>query len=108
MSYNRRGKKPKDTDNMKSFDIETRILKFGLNSDPTSVNVVAKRLQMSESSRNLGMLRNMLDRMFSEKKVYMDGTRFAIDYNGARHLMKPLPSHLLVENIAMNQVPMTK
>ena len=77
---------------MAKFDLETKILKFGLNSDPSSVNVIAKRLRMSESTRNLNLLKGRLERMFSEKKVYMVGTRYAIDYVGAKLLMESLGS----------------
>jgi len=76
--------KPKDQPVM---SLEDQILKFGLNSEPTSANVVAKRLHMRESPKNVSMLKKLLDKLTSEKKVYRCGSRYAIDYRGAKNLM---------------------
>ncbi len=69
------------------MSLEDQILKFGLNSEPTSANVVAKRLHMRESPKNVSMLKKLLDKLTSEKKVYRCGSRYAIDYRGAKNLM---------------------
>lgn len=70
------------------LNLEDQILKFGLNSEPTSANVVAKRLHMRESPKNVSMLKKILDKLTSEKKVYRCGSRYAIDYRGAKNLME--------------------
>lgn len=71
-----------------TLKLEDQILKFGLNSEPTSANVVAKRLHMRESPKNVSMLKKILDKLTSEKKVYRCGSRYAIDYRGAKNLME--------------------
>ncbi len=70
------------------FSLEEQVLKFGLNSEPTSANVVAKRLQMKETPKNVAMLKKLLDKLTLENKVYRCGSRYAIDYRGAKNLME--------------------
>ncbi len=70
------------------FELEEDILKFGLNSEPASANVVAKRLHMKENPKNISMIRQALNKMLKEQKVYRCGSRYAIDYRGGINLMQ--------------------
>ncbi len=69
-------------------NLESLILKFGLNSDPASANVVAKRLEMKETPKNITTIRQALTKLEREKKVYRSGNRYAIDFKGGINLMK--------------------
>lgn len=84
------------------FDLENQILKFGLNSEPTSANVVAKRLEMKETPRNIAMIREVLEKLEREKKVYRCGSRYAIDFQGGFKLMKSFCIKISDENYKIN------
>ncbi|NUM79208.1 hypothetical protein HUU42_00275 [bacterium] len=80
------------------FELEQQILKFGLNSEPTSTNVVAKRLHMKESHKNISMLKDILEKLTREHKVYRCGSRYAIDYQGGKNLMETFCIKISDEN----------
>jgi hypothetical protein len=82
--------------------MELEILMFGLNSDPTSANVVAKRLHMKESPRNISAIKSILDRLVHEAKVYRSGSRYAIDFRGGLDLMKEFCFKISKENYKIN------
>ncbi len=84
------------------MDLESRILRFGLDCEPTSANVVAKRLRMKENAKNIGMIRAILEKLITEKKVYKLGSRYAIDYGGGMNLMKSFCIKLSNENYKIN------
>jgi hypothetical protein len=92
--------KPKN--NQLFLNLENQILRFGLNSEPTSANVVAKRLHMKETPKNVGMVRQSLEKMVREQKVYKLGSRYAIDYRGAKNLMRSFCIKLSDENYKIN------
>jgi len=83
-------------------NLEEQILKFGLNSEPTSANVVAKRLQMKETPKNISTLRNILEKLTREHKVYRCGSRYAIDFCGGKNLMESFCIKLSDENYKIN------
>ncbi len=68
--------------------IEYMILKYGLNYMPASVNIVAKRIGITETERNLDILKCELERLVSRKKAFKSGNRFAIDAEGAKTIAK--------------------
>lgn len=84
------------------MDLESRILRFGLDCEPTSANVVAKRLRMKENAKNIGMIRAILGKLIAEKKVYKLGSRYAIDYGGGMNLMKVFCIKISNENYKIN------
>lgn len=84
------------------MDLESRILRFGLDCEPTSANVVAKRLRMKENHKNIGMIKTILEKLISEKKVYKLGSRYAIDYGGGMNLMKSFCIKISNENYKIN------
>lgn len=84
------------------MDLENYILKLGLNSEPTSANVVAKRLELKESTKNIQMIKQALEKMVREKKVYRCGSRYAIDYQGGFNLMKTFCIKVAEENYKIN------
>lgn len=67
--------------------LELKLLREGLTYKPCTVNVIAKRLRMKESRRNLSQIKENLERMLKEQKVFRQGTRYAIDREGALMLM---------------------
>ncbi len=83
-------------------NLEDLILKFGLNSEPTSANVVAKRLEMKETPKNIALIRQVLNKLEKEKKVYKSGSRYAIDFKGGRNLMKSFCIKISDENYKIN------
>lgn len=86
----------------KYLRLEQEILMFGLTSDPTSANVVAKRLHMKESPRNIAAIKAILDRLVDEEKVYRSGSRYAIDFRGGLDLMKAFCFKVSKENYKIN------
>ena len=92
----------KSRDKQFIMNLEEQILKFGLNSEPTSANVVAKRLQMKETSKNISMLRDILEKLTREHKVYRCGSRYAIDFGGGKNLMESFCIKLSDENYKIN------
>lgn len=64
--------------------IEYMILKYGLNYMPASLNIIAKRIGVAESDRNLDILRNELEKLVRRHKAYKSGNRYAIDAEGAK------------------------
>lgn len=70
-----------------SDKLELKLLREGLTYKPCTVNVIAKRLRMKESRRNLSQIKENLERMLTEQKVFRQGTRYAIDREGALVLM---------------------
>lgn len=93
----------KKTKNAPFFmDLESRILRFGLDCEPVSANVVAKRLQMKEIPKNIGMIKEILDKLIRGKKVYKIGSRYAIDYGGGMNLMKSFCIKVSNENYKIN------
>jgi hypothetical protein len=92
----------KSMNNQLFLNLEYQILRLGLNSEPTSANVVAKRLHMKETSRNVSMVRGILERMIGEHKVYKLGSRYAIDYRGGKNLMESFCIKISDENYKIN------
>ncbi|KAB2880531.1 hypothetical protein F9K33_04975 [bacterium] len=84
------------------MDLESRILRFGLDCEPTSANVVAKRLHMKENPKNIGMIKAIMEKLIREKKVYKLGSRYAIDRGGGMNLMKSFCIKLSNENYKIN------
>lgn len=84
------------------MDLESRILRFGLDCEPTSANVVAKRLRMKENHKNISMIKTILEKLIGEKKVYKLGSRYAIDYGGGMNLMKSFCFKISNENYKIN------
>jgi hypothetical protein len=80
------------------MDLESRILRLGLDCEPTSANVVAKRLHMKENPKNISMIRAILEKLIREKKVYKLGSRYAIDHGGGMNLMKSFCIKISNEN----------
>lgn len=64
--------------------LEYMLLKYGLIYMPASINIIAKRIGISETERNLDVLKKELDKLVSKKKAYRSGNRYAIDAEGAR------------------------
>lgn len=64
--------------------IEYMVLRYGLNYMPASLNIIAKRIGISESDKNLDILKNELEKLVRKHKAYKSGNRFAIDTEGAR------------------------
>lgn len=93
-------RKEKDKQNL--TDLESAILKIGLNSEPASANVVAKRLHMKENSRNIAMIRASLEKLLQDQKVYRCGSRYAIDYRGGINLMQSFCIKLSENNYKIN------
>ncbi|MCB0834668.1 MAG: hypothetical protein KDC45_14465 [Bacteroidetes bacterium] len=83
-------------------ELEERILRFGLDSEPASANVVAKRLQMKETPKNVSVVRDTLEKLIKEKKVYKSGSRYAIDHAGGMNLMKSFCIKISGENYKIN------
>ncbi len=83
-------------------DLRQKILMFGLNSEPTSANVIAKRLHMKETSRNIQTIKEILEDLVSEHKVYRCGNRYAIDFHGGLDLMKKFCIRISKENYKIN------
>ena len=92
----------KSRNNQLFLNLENQILRFGLNSEPTSANVVAKRLHMKENPKNVGMIRQLLEKLIREEKVYKLGSRYAIDYRGGRNLMESFCIKISDENYKIN------
>ncbi len=84
------------------MDLESRILRFGLDCEPTSANVVAKRLRMKENHKNVSMIKSILEKLIREKKVYKLGSRYAIDFGGGMNLMKSFCIKISNENYKIN------
>jgi hypothetical protein len=84
------------------FNLAEQILRFGLNSEPSSANVVAKRLHMKETPKNVGAVRGVLEKLIREEKVYKIGSRYAIDYRGGRNLMESFCIRISDENYKIN------
>ena len=68
--------------------IEYMILKYGLNYAPASLNIIAKRIGISETDRNLDILKSELERLVNRKKAFKSGNRYAIDAEGAKSISK--------------------
>lgn len=83
-------------------DLESQILKYGLNSEPASANVVAKRLHMKENTRNISLIRAALVKLLQDEKVYRCGSRYAIDYRGGINLMQSFCIKLSDDNYKIN------
>lgn len=66
--------------------IEYMILKYGLNYMPASLNIIAKRVGISESDKALNALKDELEKLVLKKKVFKSGNRYAIDMEGAKFL----------------------
>ncbi|MCB0832288.1 MAG: hypothetical protein KDC45_02380 [Bacteroidetes bacterium] len=60
------------------------LLKYGLNYMPASLNIIAKRIGISETDKNLDILRSELEKLVKKKKAFRSGNRFAIDAEGAK------------------------
>lgn len=84
------------------MDLESRILRFGLDCEPTSANVVAKRLHMKENPKNISMIKAIMEKLIREKKVYKLGSRYAIDHGGGMRLMKSFCIKISNENYKIN------
>ena len=67
---------------------EFRLLRYGLTSEPTSLNVVAKRLKLAETCDNLSEIKSKLDVLVRQHKVFKTGARYGIDFGGALELMR--------------------
>lgn len=67
---------------------EFRLLRHGLTSEPTSLNVIAKRLKMDETDENLEIIRTKLECLLDQRKVFKTGARYGIDFAGALELMR--------------------
>jgi hypothetical protein len=78
------------------------ILKYGLNYMPASVNIIAKRIGISETERNLEILKNELERLTNKRKAFKSGNRYAIDAEGAKTISKAAATE------ARNQYPTPK
>ncbi len=92
----------KSRNNQLFLNLENQILRFGLDSDPTSANVVAKRLHMKENHKNVSLIRGILEKLIRQGKVYKLGSRYAIDYNGGRNLMEAFCIKISDENYKIN------
>ena len=84
------------------MDLESRILRFGLDCEPTSANVVAKRLHLKENQKNISMIKAIMEKLIREKKVYKLGSRYAIDHGGGMNLMKSFCIKISNENYKIN------
>jgi hypothetical protein len=78
------------------------ILKYGLNYMPASVNIIAKRIGITETDRNLDILKNELEKLVHKKKAFKSGNRFAIDTEGAKTISKTADAE------ALNRYPTPK
>lgn len=68
--------------------IEYMVLRYGLNYMPASLNIIAKRIGISESDKNLDILKHELEKLVRKHKAYKSGNRYAIDTEGARSISK--------------------
>jgi len=60
------------------------ILKYGVTYAPASLNIIAKRIGITESEKNLDTLRAELEKLVRKKKIFKSGNRYAIDVEGAK------------------------
>ncbi len=82
--------------------LRQNILMFGLNSEPTSANIVAKRLHLKENTKNISTIKAILEKLVIEHKVYRSGNRYAIDFRGGLDLMKNFCIKISKENYKIN------
>ena len=68
--------------------LEYMLLKYGLIYMPASLNIIAKRIGIAETDRNLDVLKRELEKLVAKKKAYRSGNRFAIDAEGAKSISK--------------------
>lgn len=64
--------------------VEYMLLKYGLNYLPASLNIIAKRIGISETEKHLEILRMELEKLVKKKKAFRSGNRYAIDAEGAK------------------------
>ncbi len=91
-----------EKEELKALHLRQSILMFGLNSEPTSANVVAKRLHMKENPRNITAIKTILENLVHEQKAYRSGSRYAIDFRGGLDLMKSFCIRVSKENYKIN------
>ncbi len=74
--------------------LEYMLLKYGLMYAPASINIIAKRIGITETEKNLEVLKKELDKMILRKKAYRSGNRYAIDAEGAKSISKYLDDEI--------------
>lgn len=64
--------------------LEFMLLKYGLTHTPAPLHIIAKRIGIKESDKNIAAVRKELERLVKGSKVFKSGNRYAIDAEGAR------------------------
>jgi len=64
--------------------LEFMLLKYGLNHTPAPLHIIAKRIGVRETEKNVAVVRKELEKLLRMKRVFKSGNRYAIDAEGAR------------------------
>jgi len=64
--------------------LEFMLLKYGLTHTPAPLHIIAKRIGLKETDKNIATMRKELEHLVQGNKVFKSGNRYAIDAEGAR------------------------